>query len=248
MKKHLYLSILILSTSLFSPLHAAKHSDSPKKKEPEVDEISAQLELSHIGAHASVATQTESHPLLGGYFSTKIEPVILKLISEEKKSVLGAQYRFTLYSIAQALVDRMTKKKKLEVGIMVNHDYKDDSCAALRLLLENNAKVHSVKTLPRVQKNPGRFEIMHHKFFLFSRSGGSPLLVTGSFNLTGQASGKNSENILVTDDPEAIASFKQEYAYLFQNSNPIAKSSCYGPTNRSDFARKINGIPAGIKD
>lgn len=53
---------------------------------------------------------------------------------------------------------------------------------------------------------------MHHKFALFD----SRLVATGSYNWTRSATEKNQENLVVTDHPELLKRFSQEFDRLWK--------------------------------
>lgn len=54
---------------------------------------------------------------------------------------------------------------------------------------------------------------MHHKFAIFD----SEILLTGSYNWTRSAAQFNQENILETNDPKAISSYKKEFDKLWNS-------------------------------
>ncbi len=61
------------------------------------------------------------------YFSPiRIQDVLIKLISEEKKQLRGAWYRFTLYRPAQAIVDRI-KERGIPVSLVIDQGNFGDS-------------------------------------------------------------------------------------------------------------------------
>lgn len=82
---------------------------------------------------------------------------------------------------------------------------------------------------------------------IFENVNGRRLLWNGSWNATGQASLKNSENVMVVNDPEAIAAFEKEYSTLRNLSSIVTSADCITPRDRegsnANFARRMNGIP-----
>ncbi len=183
------------------------------------------------------------------HFSPRIGDVIKNLISNERKRITGAIYRFTLFDVAKKLVEK--KKSNINSLFVVNKDFQDDSCAAIRLLRKNKIGVYQQDTpLDRIQDNEGYFDIMHHKFLIFSRnSTGKPLLVTGSFNFTGQANNKNAENIIILDDAEIIKQFRNEFKLLKANSSLIPLKKCtYTGRPKSAMGRRMSNIPPNISD
>ncbi len=58
---------------------------------------------------------------------------------------------------------------------------------------------------------------MHHKFALFDKR----RVLTGSYNWTRSVAEENQENILVTDDKQAVIAFRDEFERLWANMEPF---------------------------
>lgn len=58
---------------------------------------------------------------------------------------------------------------------------------------------------------------MHHKFAVFD----GRLLLTGSYNWTRSAAAYNEENILLTEDPEAVRPYQREFDRLWEALLPL---------------------------
>lgn len=57
---------------------------------------------------------------------------------------------------------------------------------------------------------------MHHKFVLLD----GRKLITGSFNWTVTAAQSNRENVIVTDDPELVRPYLDEFRRLWETNDP----------------------------
>ena len=214
------------------------------------------------------------------YFSPNtIQDVLIKLISEESRQLRGAWYRFTLYKPAQAIVEAITERK-VKVSFVIDQgnfgDSKEvadakrarnaqrkkerkfneiekvdegDFCEGLALIASNDGKIYR-KRRPRHPQNPGKFEIMHHKFMIFESTVAGKLVGTGSFNGTGQANQKSDENWVVLDDPDVIKKFEKEHQELvaFSDNKPLRPEECASEKTRkadgqTNWSRRMNGIP-----
>ncbi|CAL8080108.1 unnamed protein product [Orchesella dallaii] len=64
-------------------------------------------------------------------------------------------------------------------------------------------------------KNTGY--LMHNKFAIID----DEAVLTGSLNWTRQGVQSNNENVLVSTDPQIVTKYRQEFAKLWNNTNPI---------------------------
>lgn len=172
------------------------------------------------------------------YFRTDIIDAIRNIISHEKKQIMGALYRFTRYDIAQHIIEQ-----KVDTSLVIDHDFQSDFCTALRLLCTNNVSIRQWAT--------GRYNNMHNKFLVFKDNvEHKTIVITGSFNLTGQASERNAENIIILDDAETADQYAQEFCLLNDEALPITAEQCRytGKFPKTEAGRAINKIPAGEQD
>ena len=58
--------------------------------------------------------------------------------------------------------------------------------------------------------------LMHHKFVILDEN----LLITGSFNWTRQAITGNNENLIVTNQPELLCAYQDEFEKLWTMYDP----------------------------
>ena len=52
---------------------------------------------------------------------------------------------------------------------------------------------------------------MHNKFIIVDNT----KLFTGSYNFTNDAENNNYENVIITDDPETVTAFREEFKRLW---------------------------------
>jgi len=132
--------------------------------------------------------------------------LFIKMIDEEKKSVLGAMYTFTDKKIAQAMIN--AKKRGVEV-ILILDQISMTSCGKGRFLQESGVPllVHKTEGF-----NPYTTALMHHKFFIFGCNRDDKSYVwTGSWNCTVRATQHNDENVLICDEPAIVAQYVDNF-------------------------------------
>lgn len=212
----------------------------------EVASSSASSSTSSRSETASTNAQPAVTPYTRYYFNSDIKGAFLNCIANEQEAVRGAFYRFTLYGAAEAIVKGI-KERNITAKIVVDGEHTSkDFCSPLKLIIQGGGKVFQVSK-SRFTDKPGKFEIMHHKFMIFrSNIDGKKLLWTGSWNATGQASDKNSENVMIINDQDAIAKFEEEMIALKGISTALTPQTCVSLKDTDpaiNFARRMNGIP-----
>ncbi len=188
------------------------------------------------------------------HFSPNIVNVIQKLIHDEKEEIKGALYQFTYYPIAQAMADRLNQNVQISLVIdrgnveKKNKNSKEEIplCVPLNMIIKAGGKIH------KKNKSKGSnesYENMHHKFLVLKKNiTDKPLVMTGSFNITGNAH-QSWENIVILDDTEIIKKFEDEFNEILQySSKPLKKHECVSPkdtanTPQAKYSREINGYP-----
>jgi hypothetical protein len=172
-----------------------------------------------------------------------IEQVLVSLIAQENESIRAAYYEFTLFSLAQAWVER--KKTQAIFGeLLVDKKFQQKITAALLYLHDNEVPLFSVDTDSSLSET--EYANMHHKFFIFyDNVGHKKLLVTGSFNCTGSAEEKNWENIVIIDDESVVLKFIEEWKRLNTVRKPISKDQLleYKGEKKKQYSLSINKIP-----
>ena len=162
-------------------------------------------------------------PINRACFSPHIGQLLVKLIADEHKSIHAACFRFSFIPIAVEWAKKQSlKKEAVESSLIVDRlkNSEQRNFLAIRYLINHQIPVYAYD-------KENEFHIMHHKFFIFENNHTThkPLVVTGSFNPTGQAQHANWEDIVVYDEPELVQSFIEEYQRLQKtNDNKRALS------------------------
>lgn len=192
------------------------------------------------------------------YFSPNIKPVLEKLIAEEEKSIEGACYEFTLYDLAKLWIEKKSSKMNF-VSELIVHDilpfFKGKGQYIkfphpLIWLKLNGIAVSGCEIRNKNIREFGGSGNMHHKFFIFGKNSGTgkSLLITGSFNWTGQADIRNWEDIVILDDPKAIKTYKDYYKDLPREELSVPLLLLYrkreelDQIKNLDKTKKINGF------
>lgn len=181
--------------------------------------------------------------LCQSHFAPNILGAILSFITKEQEEIVGAMYRFTHGHPARALVDR--KRHGVKTEIILHREINVDLCIALRHMLQNGIGLFKTEKASNGDASEEYFN-QHHKFLLFKNNlHNRPVLITGSCNFTYQAFCKNWENIIITDNPQAIESFGGEYAKLRAASRPLTHEECVSEKDTSPkgfYSRRENQV------
>ena len=92
-------------------------------------------------------------------------------------------------------------RRGVRVRVVSDNDKQYDTGSDIARLVDHGVEV-------RLDAGPSH---MHHKFALFDGC----LLANGSFNWTRSATTHNDENLVVTDDPNLVRSFAQQFEVLW---------------------------------
>lgn len=150
-----------------------------------------------------------------------IKSYLIQLIQEERFSIDAAVYMLTDKSIAQELVNAYIRGVKVRLVLdQISMGEKYGKGLFLR------DKGITVFVHQAVSINPFCMPIMHHKFFIFGFNSRlhCGLAWTGSFNCTASASRLHDENVIMTDDAQVIAEYKQCFTMLMQR---LSVSRCF---------------------
>ena len=191
------------------------------------------------------------------YFSPDIKDVLVKLIRDETKSIQGACYQFTLFDLASLWVE-CVQEKKLRSALVVDDVldfFKDKECNYISLvhaliwLKLNSISVSTCQLRNANWKEFGGTGNMHHKFFIFGKNCNThgPIVVTGSFNWTGQADVRNWEDLVILNDADLIKAYKAYYKKLPLKDLDIPLLILYRKREEKlaknlDKSKKLNGI------
>ncbi len=210
------------------------------------EEVRAQLQLATIDSSPKNKKQNAILPFPQVYFSPGIKEVLITFIRNEQKELKGAWYRFTLFNAAKTISEKIKNERVKTTFVIDKSNFSDDFCSPLALIAKAGGSIYK-QDKDRNLTNPGRFETMHHKFMIFSKNvNNKKLLWTGSFNATGQADKKNSENVCIIDDPASILKFETEFKTLLEYSSLISPkdySHIKDTGTKYAFARSMNDIP-----
>lgn len=107
--------------------------------------------------------------------------------------------------ISEEILD--CRRRNVKVRIISDDDKIDDLGSDVYQLAASGIETH-VDNCPH---------FMHHKFAVFDNQ----RVLTGSYNWTRSAAEKNQENILLTDDKQTVAAFKDEFEKLWTQFKPL---------------------------
>jgi len=138
------------------------------------------------------------------YFSgiDAIEKKLIRASDNSKRTIEGAIFDLTNQNLADALV--RANGRKVKVRFVVDSRQARGKYSQVHFLLSSGTALKLARGRSR--------GIMHHKFAIFDDA----LLATGSYNWTKGAEAYNYENIIFTDDPAMIRSYKQEFNRLWR--------------------------------
>lgn len=186
------------------------------------------------------------------YFSPNIREVLKTLISHETKGVWTAQYNFLQYDVSQVWADQIDAVPDLKGAVIVDKGYSKKYIGALKLLHDKGVKLKAVTT-ERKLKSPhklnqaAKFEIMHHKFFIFgSNARGRRLIITGSYNNSGKSSESNWENIVLLDDKKSVDKFIIHFNLLLKQATTIPTSHLKALKHENPYTLRLNGKGSGL--
>lgn len=107
------------------------------------------------------------------------------------------------------LADSLIKVHKRGVVVRVITDSK-------QVDVPNSQVGNLLKEGIQVRRDNNPSYLMHHKFVVIDKS----VLVNGSFNWTRQAVMGNNENVLITNSPDIVEPYKQEFEWLWGHFDP----------------------------
>lgn len=126
--------------------------------------------------------------------------IVLRGISDAKKSVLVAAYSFTSRSVSEALL--AAHKRGIKVAVVADQKGNSTRYTAVNFLANHGVSV----------RLNGNYTIMHHKFMVID--GISVQL--GSFNYSSAAVDKNAENVLLLKGvPDIASQYAEEWKRLW---------------------------------
>jgi phosphatidylserine/phosphatidylglycerophosphate/cardiolipin synthase-like enzyme len=143
--------------------------------------------------------------LVETYFSPDdgVQKVLVDLIDQADTSIVFMAYSFTSDTLADAMIKRAENGVQVQ-GVMDDEQIRSNSGSEYEHFLEAG--------IPVVQDN---FEgQMHYKVIVID----GEIVVTGSYNFSGNAEKRNDENVLVIHSRAAAAQYLQAYDEIIQNN------------------------------
>ncbi len=135
-----------------------------------------------------------------------IENIIIANIKDANIRIYVAVSWFTNERIFNQLLE--SSNRKVDVKILILDDLLNRNEFGLDFGTLSN---HDVE----VKFATSNSETMHHKFCIIDDK-----IISGSYNWTYRAN-KNNENIILTDEPDVVRDYYNEFANLFNNASPI---------------------------
>lgn len=132
---------------------------------------------------------------------SSIQKHITNLLDAATDEVLIAMAWFTSSELFDSLLKCRRRNVKVDLILL------DDATNFMGLAPDFNELIEAGGTLRIATLDQG---FMHHKFCVIDNE----IAITGSYNWTYSAENRNIENILVTDCPETVHSFKAEFEVL----------------------------------
>ena len=129
---------------------------------------------------------------------------IRELLQQARHSVEICVYTISDDQLSEAIL--ACHQRGIAVRVLSDNDKLYDDGSDIQWLRERGVPL-------RVDNSPFH---MHHKFAIFDQR----ILLNGSFNWTRSATTSNEENLLVTDQPQLVASFRSEFDTLWARHAP----------------------------
>ncbi len=129
---------------------------------------------------------------------------IRELLLQARHSVDICVYTISDDQLSEAILT--CHQRGIAVRVLSDNDKLYDDGSDIQWLRERGVPL-------RVDNSPFH---MHHKFAIFDQR----ILLNGSFNWTRSATTSNEENLLVTDQPQLVASFRSEFDTLWARHAP----------------------------
>jgi len=128
-----------------------------------------------------------------------VQDALLNEISKADESIVFLAYSFTSDKLAKALEERA--KAGVEViGVMDAEQIRSNTGGEYENMLEAGISIAQ-------DDIPGQ---MHHKVIILDEN----IVVTGSYNFSGNAEKRNDENVLILYSPDLAREFLQEYSRI----------------------------------
>lgn len=136
----------------------------------------------------------------------KIVGKLVEKIGQAQTKIYAAVYMLTDKKIAQALINAK-KQRYIDVQVITDQTCLEYKYGKVNMLKDGNIDIFVFKNNLKNRKRPPK--IMHNKFAIIDNS-----VWTGSFNWTVQATYKNKENVIFTDDKQVYKKYLDQFELL----------------------------------
>lgn len=167
---------------------------------------------------------------------TEIKKRIIEEFSNANKSIRIAMAYFTDREIAMSLVE--ANKRGVEIEVVISTSSQNE---IVSLILKGS-------DIPiQVYNTDDKRGSMHHKFCLVDKN----ISISGSFNFTYNASNRNTENVIITDEINVYKKFNEEFESLinaiennmeFENEPATVNSPDSSINNIDAFVQQLQDL------
>lgn len=141
--------------------------------------------------------------MIQAYFS-QIRSTIMSYINNSTSDICVAVAWFTHRDLFQAILNALDRKVKVSIILIDDIINRGPNGLDFALFLAKGGQIRFMNT---------RKLLMHNKFCLFD----GKCLITGSYNWTYSAEGRNAENIIATDEGNVCIAFREQFGKLWQD-------------------------------
>jgi phosphatidylserine/phosphatidylglycerophosphate/cardiolipin synthase-like enzyme len=148
------------------------------------------------------------------YFSPQdqVMPNLIAALSRAESSIRFMNFSFTDFDTAKAIIDRRAARPNLLVQGIFETTGSETAASEMRTLLCAGMDV----------KRDGNPFVLHHKVFIVDER----TVVTGSFNISTNATRSNDENLLIIEDPALAAHFVAEFERRWAEARVSPNLTC----------------------
>ncbi len=151
-----------------------------------------------------------------------LKQIIVGLIDAETAMIKLALFRLTDSDIAQALIDAHKRGVAIELlidagGLTLGHYSKASALEShdIPIFVYQPVSLFTSKNQKKKGKQESSYQsIMHHKTFIFYNTIGGSVVVCGSLNPTYAAFHGNEEMVVIRNNNELVAKWKQHFEKL----------------------------------
>ena len=149
--------------------------------------------------------------MIQAYFS-QIRATITKYIDSSASNICIAVAWFTHRDLFHAVLNALDRKVKVSIILIDDIINRGPNGLDFALFLSKGGQIRFMNT---------RKLLMHNKFCLFD----GKILITGSYNWTYSAEGRNAENIIATDEGNVCHAFSEQFWKLWKDLPSIEQYS-----------------------